>query len=198
MLQKIYDYFSTFFSGRFTEVPRTPESNVGENAREDDQSSIGSIGIASFFVMAECDQMRDLERAAFELMEIDRKFNKFQDSVEIMKIISLLVCFGLAIILVSVQLEVITIKFIKMISNSVLNLTNYFASRRENSFSSIGSDRTKTKYRHESSAPATASTLLPTTLSTPMLLLNSHQERALSKLSSVMEMESGTISSNDV
>ncbi|CCH45179.1 hypothetical protein BN7_4760 [Wickerhamomyces ciferrii] len=86
----------------------------------------------------------------------------------------------------------------KMISNSALNLTNYFASRRKNSFSSIASDRTRTKYRHESNAPPTASTLLPTALSTHMFLPNAHQKRAKSKLSSVMEMESGTTSSNDV
>lgn len=88
--------------------------------------------------------------------------------------------------------------FSQLISKSAMNLTNYFAAHRKNSFSSIASDRTRTRFKHESNAPPTASTLLPTALSTHMFLPNAHQRRATrSKLSSVLETESGNTSSNE-
>lgn len=88
--------------------------------------------------------------------------------------------------------------FTQMISRSAVNLTNYFAAHRKNSFSSIASDRTRTRFKHESNAPATASTLLPTALSTHMFLPNAHQRKSTrSKLASVLEAESGNTSSNE-
>jgi len=87
--------------------------------------------------------------------------------------------------------------FSQMISKSALNLTNYFASHRKNSFSSIASDRTKTRYKHESNAPPTASTLLPTALSTHMFLPNAHQRRMKPKLTSVIETDSGNVSTEN-
>lgn len=80
----------------------------------------------------------------------------------------------------------------QLISKSALNLSNYFSgggagsNGRKNSFSSIASDRARQKFRQESNAPPTASTLLPTALSTHMFVPNVHQ-RAKSKLTSVQE-----------
>jgi hypothetical protein len=74
------------------------------------------------------------------------------------------------------------------LAKSALNLTNYFSSQRKNSFSSIASDRTRVRLKHESNAPPTASTLLPTALSTHMFLPNAHQ-RAKSRLAAVVESE---------
>ncbi|CEP20631.1 unnamed protein product [Cyberlindnera jadinii] len=75
------------------------------------------------------------------------------------------------------------------LTKSALHLTNYFSSQRKNSFSSIASDRSRMKFKHESNAPPTASTLLPTALSTHMFLPNAHQ-RAKSRLTAVAESES--------
>ncbi|KAH3681893.1 hypothetical protein WICPIJ_007140 [Wickerhamomyces pijperi] len=76
-----------------------------------------------------------------------------------------------------------------VLSKSAFNLTNYFSKQRKNSFSSIVSDRTRTKYAHESRAPPTASTLLPTALATHMFLPNAHQ-KARSRLAAVVEASS--------
>lgn len=81
--------------------------------------------------------------------------------------------------------------FSNLISKSALNLSNYFAHHRKNSFSSIASDRTRLKFKHESNAPPTASTILPTALSTHMFLPNAHQ-KAKSKLAAVIESSSNT------
>ncbi|CDR40164.1 CYFA0S04e04962g1_1 [Cyberlindnera fabianii] len=84
------------------------------------------------------------------------------------------------------------------IAKSALNLTNYFASHRKNSFSSIASDRTRVRFKHESRAPPTASTLLPTALSTHMFLPNAHQ-RAKSRLASVVESDASSgVPSTDI
>ncbi|SCU86489.1 LAME_0D06348g1_1 [Lachancea meyersii CBS 8951] len=61
-----------------------------------------------------------------------------------------------------------------------------YLSNRRGSFSSIISDSTRQRYKHESNAPPTAQTILPTALSTHMFLPNNvHQQRmAKSSLSS--------------
>ncbi|CEP62123.1 Mks1p LALA0_S04e08350g [Lachancea lanzarotensis] len=63
--------------------------------------------------------------------------------------------------------------------------TSYISNQR-GSFSSIISDSTRQRYKHESNAPPTAQTILPTALSTHMFLPNNvHQQRlAKSSLSS--------------
>ncbi|ODV93837.1 hypothetical protein PACTADRAFT_51587 [Pachysolen tannophilus NRRL Y-2460] len=69
----------------------------------------------------------------------------------------------------------------RLMSKSALNLTSYFAKNRRPSHS------------HQSNAPPTASTLLPTALATHMFIPNAHQ-LARSKLSSVVERSPSPVS----